>query len=72
MKNLTIFFFFLFIFTNYHVNAQTPNWLWAKGSGGANDECMLNSSIDANGNVYILGNFESPFITFGNITLTNA
>jgi hypothetical protein len=72
MRTLTIFFIFSFIFSSYHINAQTPNWLWAKGFGGANDESMLNSSIDANGNVYILGNFDSPFITFDNITLINA
>jgi hypothetical protein len=49
-----------FIFFFNVINAQTPNYLWAKSAGG---------SIDGNGNTYVCGVFSSPSITFGSTTL---
>src|ERR1700682_3232991 len=51
------------------LNAQSPNWLWAKSAGGG----VANSITTApGGNVYITGCFEGPSITFGSTVLTNA
>jgi alpha-tubulin suppressor-like RCC1 family protein len=52
--------------------AQAPDWLWAKSAGGTNSEggdCVV---VDASGNVYVTGYFNSPTIVFGSYTLTNA
>ena len=49
------------------------NVLWAKNAGGNSDDGLVSAiSTDASGNCYITGNFKSPTITFGSITLTNA
>ena len=55
------------------VNGQTANWLWAKSAGGNNySDDGRNISIDANGNSFVVGYFQSPVITFGSFTLYNA
>ena len=54
------------------VNAQTPNWQWAKSAGGTGSAFGLIVSTDAIGNVFMTGYFKSPTITFGTTTLTNA
>jgi hypothetical protein len=47
------------------------NLLWAKrGQGSADDEAMA-VTTDPTGNIYVVGNYESPTITFGTVTLTN-
>ena len=48
------------------------NVLWAKSAGGTVGDYGYGVSTDANGNVYIIGNFSSASITFGSTTLTNA
>lgn len=53
------------------VNAQAPNWLWAKSSGGNTDEEALSNSTDASGNLIVTGYFYSSAVTFGTTTLTN-
>ena len=54
------------------VNAQTPNWQWAKSEGGTSIETSDGVCTDAIGNVFMTGYFKSPTITFGTATLTNA
>jgi hypothetical protein len=54
------------------MNAQTPDWLWVKSAGGTGIDEGNDISSDANGNVYVSGCFDSPTITFGTTTLTNA
>ncbi len=54
----------------YDING---NVVWAKGGEGDSDFDIVGNSItvDLNGNCYVTGEFNSPVITFGNITLTN-
>lgn len=52
-------------------NAQ-PNWQWAKGAVGTNNDNALGVITDGIGNVYVTGMFASSTITFGSTTLTNA
>ncbi|MGZ3864737.1 MAG: T9SS type A sorting domain-containing protein [Bacteroidia bacterium] len=48
------------------------NVLWAKSAGGITNEGANSISADGGGNVFITGSFNSPTITFGSYTLTNA
>jgi len=47
------------------------NVLWAKSTGGTNDDYVSSVAADGFGNIYLAGEFKSPAITFGSITLTN-
>ena len=47
------------------------NLLWAKSAGGTGDDSGREISIDATGNVYIIGEFKSDYIGFGSTVLTN-
>jgi hypothetical protein len=53
----------------YDPNGQV---LWAKSAGGMNDDYGASIAVDASGNVYVTGYFESDTLTFGTITLRNA
>lgn len=48
------------------------NVLWAKGAGGNNDDYAYSVAADPTGNAFVAGAFDSPTITFGTVTLTNA
>lgn len=48
------------------------NAVWSKKAGGTNYDTVRSMEADTNGNVYITGSFESPTLTFGATTLTNA
>lgn len=62
-------FFLAFLFSSL-VNAQAPNWAWAKTAGGGQLDHYGSSIItDANGNSYVTGYFQNPFIIFGTDTL---
>lgn len=52
--------------------AQAPAWLWAKAAGGTSLDFTNDIAVDANGNTYVIGSYESATITFGATTLTNA
>lgn len=43
---------------------------WARGAGGTGQEYGHDIAADAAGNVYIVGDFASPFMVFGTDTLT--
>jgi hypothetical protein len=62
---------FDFFITKYDAGG---NVLWAKSAIGVGqkDDIGQSISIDANGNVYVIGLFYSSSITFGTITLTNS
>ena len=47
------------------------NVLWAKSAGGTGVNDKGNAiSTDADGNIYVIGGFESPSLIFGSITIT--
>jgi hypothetical protein len=48
------------------------NVLWAKSGGGSANDESTNVSTDVSGNILVTGVFNSPSITFGTTTLTNA
>ncbi|MEO8148164.1 MAG: T9SS type A sorting domain-containing protein [Bacteroidia bacterium] len=63
---LTMFFIF------EKMNAQAPSWGWVKSAGGITSDEGYGITTDASGNVLVTGVINSPSITFGAITLTNA
>ncbi len=50
---------------------SSGNVIWAKSAGGYNTDNGNGISTDATDNVYLIGDFTSETINFGNITLTN-
>jgi hypothetical protein len=46
--------------------------LWAKGATGSGIDDAYGTTTDNSGNVFIIGYFTSPTLTFGTTTLTNA
>jgi len=50
----------------YDPNGQV---LWAKSAGGSEDEYARDIAVDARGNVYVIGEFESDSLTLGSTTL---
>ncbi|MBK7303784.1 MAG: SBBP repeat-containing protein [Saprospiraceae bacterium] len=47
-----------FICFNYLVNAQNPNFLWAKQFGASSYDIGQSIAVDDSGNVFTLGNFD--------------
>ena len=45
--------------------------LWAKSAGSTDYDNAGGISTDAFGNLYLIGNFKSPSISFGSVSLTN-
>ena len=70
MKKITLFTAALLLTLNSF--AQAPSWVWAKSSGGTSYDSGNSVATDANGNIYVVGSFDSYSITFGTIILTNA
>ncbi len=70
MKTKLLFVIFIVCISNCY----SQNWLWAKSANGTpNSFNELNSvSVDANGNVFIAGVFNSSTLAFGSTTLINA
>jgi hypothetical protein len=71
MKN-KIYMLVILITSSISTFAQAPDWLWAKGAGGTYNDYTHSIAVDANGNSYVTGYFDSPTITFGSTVLTNA
>ena len=45
--------------------------IWAKSAVGAADDYASAVSTDASGNIFVSGNYDSPFLAFGSDTVTN-
>lgn len=52
------------------IMAQEPEWVWAKSFGGSGRESENDFIIDHQGNLYVVGQFSSNQINFGNFVLT--
>jgi len=63
---------FIFTMLTLKTNAQSPNWLWAKGAEGSSWDIANSVTADGNGNKFVVGHFGSATLTFGSFTLTNA
>ncbi len=50
---------------------SSGNVLWAKSFGGTLNEFITSSAMDANGNYFITGSYQSPAIAIDTITLFN-
>jgi hypothetical protein len=70
MKN-KIYILLVILFSSIASFAQTFDWKWAKSATGALNEGGFSIAVDANGNSYVIGSFQSPTLIFGSITLTN-
>ncbi len=51
--------------------AQNLEWAWAASAGGNDYDTSYGMATDADGNVFVLGYFQSASITLGSITLNN-
>ena len=47
------------------------NVVWAKSAGGKSDDVPSDIATNSNGDAFVIGNFASPSLTFGRITLIN-
>ncbi|MEI6490059.1 MAG: hypothetical protein WCP52_13900, partial [Bacteroidota bacterium] len=70
MKKITLFL--IGVLQCVNIFAQAPQWAWAEGAGGTNDDRAYSVVVDASGNAIVAGSFRSATITFGSTTLTNA
>jgi hypothetical protein len=52
--------------------SPTGTWQWATRVGAVLDDNCSSVTVDASGNSVVIGRFQSPAITFGITTLTNA
>jgi len=48
------------------------NVIWAKNPAGIGNDYATSIAVDASGNIYVAGYYESPAITFDTTTLSNA
>lgn len=60
----------LFVISN-SIKAQNPSWQWAKSGGGPIDDYVSRTIVDASGNVYVAGSFQSISINIGTVTVNN-
>lgn len=70
MKTHILALLFLGIST-LSLNAQSPDWKWAKKAGGTGGESASGISADINGNIIVAGCFNSTDFVIGSYTLHN-
>lgn len=51
--------------------SQAPDWAWMREARGAGVETPRDMAVDASGNVYVVGTFQSAAMTAGSTTLSN-
>ena len=59
----------LFNFNNF---GQTPTWSWAKCANGNTDTWATGSTVDLDGNIYVIGYFYYTTITIGTYVLNSS
>jgi hypothetical protein len=62
---------FILALTYLCAHAQAPNWSWAQRAGTTGYDWGFKTTTDVLGNIYVIGSYDSPSITFGTNTLTN-
>jgi ribosomal protein S11 len=62
-------FFLALVYLSIH--AQSSDWIWAKTAVGTISDVGRCVATDPTGNIIVAGEFYSPTITFGSITLTS-
>ncbi|WP_300565025.1 T9SS type A sorting domain-containing protein [Flavobacterium sp.] len=70
MKKIILLAFLILQVTN--VFSQNSSWQWATNAGGNLDDRGNGIATDSNGNIFTVGSFRNPTLTFGSYTLTNA
>lgn len=60
------------VFMSTIANAQTPDWTWAKNISMYLNTKLNMTSIDNEGNVYLVGDFNAPTATIGGVIFTNS
>jgi hypothetical protein len=69
-KAISLFVLISFsLFMSHSSYSQTSDWVWAKSAGGIDMDMASSVATDAEGNSYIVGNFDSPILIFGSDTL---
>lgn len=71
MKKLPQLLFLFMLITVTQILAQAPNWLWSNRAGGTQSDNGYSNGIDALGNIYVIGTFNSDSISFGGTKLIN-
>ncbi len=61
----------LFVVFLKDIKAQAPQWNWVRSVNGSMNESASSIATDSRNGVYVYGNFTSPTITIGTITLNN-
>src|SRR5438105_14740932 len=69
MKNVFILMLMSLAFGKT-VQAQAPNWAWAKGAGSAGNDMGKAIKTDPNGNSFVTGRF-SATATFGSLSVSS-
>ena len=60
------------IFRPFINGSDSCSWQWAESIEAGNDHIINSIAADANGNIYIAGEYTNQNITFGSIVLTNS
>lgn len=69
MKKITLSLIILLFTSNLF--SQTSSWEWATTTAGSGEELPNSIATDQSGNVFTVGRFNDPSITFADFTLNN-
>jgi hypothetical protein len=63
--------FLVFLMFSLQASSQNPDWIWAVSGQGAGPDFGNAIAIDANGNCFSSGTFDTPSVIFGSDTLVS-